>query len=63
MFLILPGGVDRSDVQNLFLTRIVESLISKSQTAKNYQKNSNPDDWFHIDGPAAKPNASVPESN
>ena len=62
MLLIFPGGVDRPDVQNLFLPGVVESLIRESQPTKNYQENSDPDDWFHIDCPAAKPSVSVLES-
>jgi len=33
MFLIFPGGVDRPDVQNFFLMRIIESLIRQCQPA------------------------------
>lgn len=63
VLLIFPGRVDRPYIQNLFLMGVSESLIRQRQPAKNNQKNSNPDDWFHIDGPAAKPNVSVLESN
>jgi len=59
VFLILPGGVDRPDVKNPFLMGVSESLIRQRQPAKDNQKNSNPDDWFHIDRPAAKPSVSV----
>jgi hypothetical protein len=45
------------------LMRIVESLICEGQPTQNNQKNSGQDDGFHIERPAAKPNASVPESN
>jgi hypothetical protein len=40
-------GVDRPNIQNLFLVRICESLIRKDQGAKNRKKNSNPNNRFH----------------
>jgi hypothetical protein len=33
--MIFPGGVDRPEIKNLFLMGISESLIGKSQPAKN----------------------------
>ena len=63
VFLIFPGGVDRADIQNLFLMGVSESLIPQRQPTQNNQKNSGQDDGFHIECPAAKPNASVPEPN
>jgi hypothetical protein len=41
-------GVDRPNIQNLFLVRIRESLIREDQDAKNYKKNSNPNNRFHM---------------
>ncbi len=29
------GGVDRPDIKNLFLARIIESLIGEGETAEN----------------------------
>jgi hypothetical protein len=63
VLMVFPSGVDRSNIENLFLVGISESLIGKRQAAQNNQKNPSQDDWFHIDCPAAKPNASVPETN
>jgi hypothetical protein len=40
-------GVDRPNIQNLFLVRIRESLIREGQGAKNHKKNSNPSNRFH----------------
>jgi hypothetical protein len=47
VLLIFPGGVDRSDVQNLFLTRVSESLVGECQPTQHNQENSNPNDRFH----------------
>jgi hypothetical protein len=47
VLLIFPGRVDRPNVQNLFLTRVGESLISERQPTENNQENSNPNDRFH----------------
>ena len=41
-------GVDRPNIQNLFLVRICESLIREGQGAKNHKKNSNPNSRFHM---------------
>jgi len=35
VFLIFPGGVNRPNVQNLFLTGVIESLIGEGQPAQN----------------------------
>src|SRR5882724_1219435 len=40
-------GVDRPDIQNLFLVRVRESLIREGQGSKNDKKNSNPNNRFH----------------
>ena len=40
-------GMDRPDVQNLFLVRVRESLIREGQGPKNDKKNSNPNNRFH----------------
>jgi len=46
--LVFPSGVDRPYIQNLFLTRIVESLISKRQSARHNRQNPCPYDRFLI---------------
>jgi len=40
-------GVDRPDIQNLFLVRVRESLIREGQGSKNDKNNSNPNNRFH----------------
>jgi len=35
MLMIFPGGVDGTDIKNLFLMGISESLISEGQPAQN----------------------------
>ena len=42
------SGVDRSDIQNLFLMCIRKSLIGESKTAQDDEENSAPNVRFHI---------------
>lgn len=61
--MLVRGGVDRTDIKNSFLMRIVETAIGEGQSAKNNQDNSQPADRFHLNQPFSKPTASGPESS
>jgi|SRR5579859_1729140 len=61
--MLIRGGVDRSDIKNSFLMRIVETAIGEGQSAQNYQDNSQPDDRFHFNRSLSRPTAAGPESS
>ena len=48
MFLPVCGSVNRSYIDDLFLTRITESLVDEGQHPQNRQQNSQHGDRFHV---------------
>jgi hypothetical protein len=47
VFVLFRSSVDRTDIKNLFLMRIVESLIGEGQRAQYDEKKSSPSCRFH----------------
>jgi hypothetical protein len=46
--MIVPGGMDRPNIDNIFSMGISESLISKRQPAQNNQQNPGQSNRFHM---------------
>ena len=46
--MIVPGGMDRPNIDNIFSMGISESLISKRQPAQNNQQNPSQSNRFHV---------------
>ena len=47
-FVSFRRNVRRSQIENFFLTCVVDALVGESQCAQNNQQNSNPTDRFHV---------------
>ena len=48
MLVLVRGGMDGPDIQNLLLMGIVESLVGKGKTAENNEENATPNERLHI---------------
>ena len=46
--MIVPGGMDRPNIDNIFSVGVCESLIRKRQPTQNNQQNPGQNDRFHI---------------
>src|ERR1700676_3799089 len=69
VFVSVCRGVNRTDIDNLFASRITKSLVDESQPSENNEQNSQHGDRFHVfsprsgNQPSALDDANEDESN